>query len=130
MIYSEQLESTKQHYPFSKWRSLFFPDPEDDGSEGQEQYTEENCNAAKIIFDNLINGLITIGENSSENEKVALFKTAVESLNDLNDKVDDLIETGEREDLCDLIDQITIAAGLNPADYADGDGIADEWRNW
>lgn len=130
MTYSEQLENTKQHYPFSNWRSLFFPDPEDDGSEGQVQYTEENCDAAKNIFDKLIQSLITIGEHAPENEKVALFKTAVESLNDLEERVEGLIETGEREDLCDLIDQVTIAAGLNPEDYADGGGIADEWRNW
>jgi hypothetical protein len=130
MTYSEQLESTKEYYPFSKWKALFFPDPEDEGSEGQEQYTEENCDAAKMIFDNLIQGLITIGEHAPENEKVALFKIAVESLNDLEEKVEGLIETGEREDLCDLIDQVTIAAGLNPGDYADGEGIADEWRSW
>jgi hypothetical protein len=41
-----------------------------------------------------------------------------------------LIETGEREDLCELIDQITIAAGMDPKNYGDGEGIADEWRNW
>jgi len=52
------------------------------------------------------------------------------SLNELDDKIDGLIETGEREDLCELIDQITIAAGLNPENYADGEGLADEWREW
>jgi len=41
-----------------------------------------------------------------------------------------IIETGEREDLCELIDKITIAAGLNPEDYAQGDGLADLWREW
>ncbi len=130
MSYSELLENTKQNYPFSRWRALYFPDPEDVESEGMEQYTEENCDAAKIIFDNLIHGLVNIGEHAAESEKVALFKTAVESLNELGEKVDDLIETGEREDLCDLIDKVTIAAGLNPEDYADGAGIADEWRDW
>ena len=130
MTYAEQLESTKQHYPFSKWRALFFPDPEDDESEGMEQYTQENCDVAAMIFDDLIHGLIIIGEHAPANEKEALFKVAVELLNDLADKVDALIETGEREDLCDLIDQITIAAGLRPEDYADGGGIADQWRSW
>lgn len=130
MTYEEKLESTKINYPFEKWRDFFFPDPEDEEDEGMEQYTQENCDAAKLIFDNLINGLKSIGEEQKEEDKVELFKIAVEDLNKLNEKVDDLIETGEREDLCELIDQITIAAGLNPSNYADGKGLADNWRDW
>jgi hypothetical protein len=130
MTYEENLENTKVEYPFERWRELFFPDPEDDEAEGMEQYTQENCDAAKLIFDSLIDGLKTLGEGAQEKDKVELFRTAVEDLNKLNEKVDDLIETGEREDLCELIDQITIASGLNPEDYADGNGIADNWRNW
>lgn len=48
----------------------------------------------------------------------------------MNDADDSLIETGEREDLCELIDQITIASGLNPQDYVKGKRIADVWREW
>lgn len=130
MTYYEKLESTKTYYPFVKWREMSFPDPEDE-DEGLDQYTEENSNAAKDIFDNLIDDLQKLGENASEPNKVALFKTAVLNLNNLNQEVDScLIETGEREQLCELIDQITIAAELNPKDYADGQGIADEWRDW
>ena len=110
--------------------NFFFPDPEDQEIEGMEQYTQENCDAAKSIFDNLISGLKSIGENAPEKEKIKLFQTTVLSLNELDDRIDGLIETGEREDLCELIDQITIAAGLNPENYADGEGLADEWREW
>ena len=122
MDYEEQLEATKKYYPFSNWRESY--------NEGLEQYTEENCNKTRSIFDSLIAGLIEIGQNANEGDKVQLFKTAVLSLNNLNDQVEGLIETGEREDLCELIDQITIAAGMNPENYADGEGIADEWRDW
>jgi hypothetical protein len=130
MLYKENLESTKEYYPFDRWRALFFPDPEDAESEGMQQYTQENCDSVRLIFDNLIDGLIAIGESAASEEKIALFKTAVEALNMINEDVEDLIETGEREDLCELIDQITVAAKLNPADYGDGEGLADEWRNW
>ena len=109
-------------YPFTKWRESY--------NSGLEQYTEENCNKVKSIFDNLIEGLIIIGESAFKEEKVNLFKTAILSLNKLNDKIEGLIETGEREELCELIDQITRASGLNPKDFADGEGIADEWRDW
>jgi len=122
MTYTEQLEATKQGYPFANWRENY--------DSGLEQYTAENCDKAQEVFDTLITKLIALGPDANEQEKVALFKTAVLSLNALNEEIDDLIETGEREDLCELLDQITIAAGMNPADFAEGEGIADEWREW
>ncbi|WP_298509830.1 hypothetical protein [uncultured Kordia sp.] len=121
--FSEKLNQTKKGYPFKAWREAFF-------EYEMEQYSEENCNAAKAIFDNLIAKLITLGEHGNEKDKIALFEKAVNSLNTLDNSVEGLIETGEREDLCELIDQITIASGLNPEDYADGEGIADLWREW
>ncbi|MDX6181870.1 hypothetical protein SGQ44_04980 [Flavobacterium sp. Fl-77] len=48
----------------------------------------------------------------------------------MNEKDEGIIETGEREDLCELIDQITLASGLKPKDYAKGEGIADSLREW
>ncbi|HSC38172.1 MAG TPA: hypothetical protein VLD19_09885 [Chitinophagaceae bacterium] len=130
MTYQEKLTATKTAYPFARWRELFFPDPEDDDSEGMEQYTQENCDKAQAIFDTLIAKLIAAGPDADKKEKEGFFKDAILALNALNEEIDDLIETGEREDLCELIDQVTIAAGLNPADYGDGEGIADEWREW
>ena len=122
MSYATRLDAIKQHYPFAKWQS--------NNDTGMEQYTEENCNKAKTIFDNLIDSLANLGEDATAESKVALFKTAVSSLNDLNNEVEDLIETGEREDLCELIDEITIAAELDPGNYGDGEGLASEWREW
>lgn len=131
MTYSEKLEETKKYYPFEKWRQNFFPDPDDDEDTGMIQYTQKNCDAAKNIFEKLITNLNIIGESSAENAKLKFFKSSITSLNKLNEKGDgDLIETGEREDLCELIDKITLAAGLNPKNYADGEGIADLWRDW
>jgi hypothetical protein len=121
LTYSEKLIKTKELYPFAKWRESFF-------EYEMEQYTEENCNEAKSIFDNLISKLITLGENGNRTDKEKCFEIAVKSLNKLNEKDEALIETGEREDLCELIDQITVASGLNPKDY--GEGIADLWREW
>ncbi|KAA2239540.1 hypothetical protein F0L74_25405 [Chitinophaga agrisoli] len=122
MTYKEQLDATKQYYPFDKWRDGY--------DNGLEQYTAENCNKTKAVFDTLIEKLGALGADAKESDKVELFRTAVLSLNALNDEIGGLIETGEREDLCALIDQITIAAGMNPKDYAGGEGIADEWREW
>ena len=129
MTYSEQLNATKSTYPFAKWRS-YFPGPHNN-FEGMEDYTPENCDKAEQILDTLIGQLIALGEHAPKTEKEKQFEQAVFALNSLNDATDGgLIETGEREDLCELLDTITVAAGLHPGDYADGEGIADEWREW
>ena len=60
-----------------------------------------------------------------------LFEVAIIALNNLNEGAGNcLIETGEREDLCELIDKICGVGGLNSKDYADGNGISDLWRDW
>ncbi len=120
--YQSKLIATKQFYPFKNWRENY--------DEGLTQYTEENCNRTKKIFDDLIDSLIHIGEDANENEKIKQFKTAILNTNKMNDEIDDLIETGEREDLCELTDKITIACGLDPKKFGDGEGLASEWREW
>ena len=123
MTYSEKLESTKINYPFDEWYEAY--------NSGLDQYTDENCDRAKIILDNLIEKLISLEETASEEEKIGLFEEAVELLNVLNDENGgSLIETNESKHLCELFDQIAIAAGLNPGKYGEGKGIASEWREW
>jgi hypothetical protein len=94
------------------------------------QYTQENCNKAEAVFGNHIDQLKTIGQNASDQSKFGILKTAVLLRNNPNNQIEWFIETGERKDLCDLIDQITIAAGPDPKNYADGEGVLDEWRDW
>lgn len=118
MSYAQKLELAKKYYPFEKWLTY-----------DMDMYTEESCGKAQKILDNLLSGLLTLGEAASETEKIRLFEICVNALNDLNDE-DGMIETGEREDLCELIDTIGTEAGIDPDKYGDGDGIASEWRDW
>ena len=98
---------------------------------GLEEYTPENCQEIAKIFDDLIVDLINKGENASESEKVESFRVAIEATNEFNNKLDgSFIETGEREALWELTNIITVAAGLNPANYGSGEGLVSEWRNW
>lgn len=120
--YQNKLFAAKQFYPFKNWRENY--------DEGLTQYTEENCNKTQKVFDDLINSLVNIGENANENDKVKLFKKAILTTNELNEEIEGLIETGEREDLCELTDKIAIACGLDPLKYGDGEGLASEWREW
>ncbi len=118
-----KLEACKVQYPFANWRRK-------NTEYGMSQYTQENCESIELIFDELIADLKTLAADATAEDKVLLFKYAVMNTNTLNYRIDDLIETGEREDLCELFDHITIAAGLEPEEFADGEGIADEWREW
>ncbi|MFT3934120.1 MAG: hypothetical protein QM726_10930 [Chitinophagaceae bacterium] len=120
--YQSKLIAAKQFYPFESWRESY--------KNGMTQYTEANCNKTKKIFDDLISSLITIGKNASESEKIEQFKIAILKTNKLSEEIDDLIETGEREDLCELTNKITIACGLDPHKYGEGEGLATEWREW
>ena len=121
--YSDKLVATKQYYPFDEWRHNF--------KLGLEQYTEQNCLQAKFIMDRLIYALIVLGEDAWEIVKVAQFKEAVLSLNELNDHTDGaFIETGEREQLFVLFEKIASAAGIESQRYGGGEGIASEWRDW
>lgn len=119
--YEKRLLATKTHYPFDEWQKGL--------AHGLTQYTAANCRAAAATFDRLIDDLIRLGEAASEQEKLEAFRKCVESLNELNDSLG-LIETGEREQLCELCDIIAAAAGLDPKKYADGEGPASLWRDW
>jgi hypothetical protein len=105
--YRKRLNATKQFYSFGGW--------------GKRYYVEK-------IFDDLITSLIEIGENASEEQKKELFKIAIMKTNKLNDEVEGLIETDEREYLSELTNKISLASGLDPNKY--GEGLASEWREW
>lgn len=117
--YASKLEAAKAAYPFQQW-----------ADSGLEQYTDQACAAFAGVFDCLISDLIARGHDAAEAAKLEAFQRAVLALNTLNEADESLIETGEREDLCDLVNLIASATGLNPADYGDGEGPASEWRAW
>lgn len=117
--YSDRLNATKAGYPFRRWQES-----------GLEQYTAEACSAFAGVFDQLIAELLQVGPEAAEPVMLAAFEKTVIALNTLNESDESLIETGEREDLCELVNTITVAAGLDPSKYGDGEGPASEWRDW
>ena len=123
LVNVSKLEKCKSEYPFARWRLNAI-------EHAMEQYSQENCEAIEMIFDELVADLKLLPDDATAEDKVLLFKYAVLATNTMNTRLDDLIETGEREDLCELMDQISIAAGLEPEELADGEGIASEWREW
>jgi hypothetical protein len=97
-------------------------------SEGLKQYTKKNCQNAQSILVHLITELEK-APNATNEEKESLIKNCVLQLNAFNNALKGcFIETGERDELCDLFDNIADAVGLNIQDYEDG--IASAWRDW
>ncbi|HEY4195382.1 MAG TPA: hypothetical protein VGM63_07595, partial [Mucilaginibacter sp.] len=96
--------------------------------DGLGQYSKKNCQKAEAIILNMIKNL----EQTSSNDltiKEELIKDGVLELNKFNDSLGgSFIETGEREELCDLFDDIADAIGLDVHNYPDG--IASKWREW
>jgi hypothetical protein len=41
-----------------------------------------------------------------------------------------MIETGEREELCELFNLMAVDCGIDPGKYGGGEGLASEWRDW
>lgn len=64
------------------------------------------------------------------------IKSLVLDLNKINDDFDgSVIETGEREEICDFIDDVIVAHGIDIDAYAEyldcgRYELADEWRDW
>ena len=96
--------------------------------DGLEQYSKENCKQAEAIILDLTKELRGL-KPGNVLVKEELIKHCVLKLNKFNDSLDGcFIETGEREELSDLFDNIADAIGLNVQDYPDG--IASKWRDW
>ncbi len=64
---------------------------------------------------------------NSKAEGMALVKQTVLALNDLNESLEhELIETDQREDICEIIILASHLKGINDRD----DDITEDWRDW
>lgn len=115
-----ELQSILKFSPIKNWIEKY--------EDGLEQYTPENCKKGEEIISNLVQKLEQ-NNNLNNNDKVDLIKSSVLEFNRLNDSLDGcFIETGEREELCEVFDNIADSVGINIQKYEDG--IASEWRDW
>ena len=87
-------------------------------------YTEQDVDICMNILYEYLDGIAT---SKTKEDGMTFVKHAVLQLNELNGKCEDeLIETDQREDICEII---TIAGNL--LGYNDrGDDITQEWREW
>ena len=78
----------------------------------------------------MIADLKVLPNEATVNDKVYLFKYSVLANNTMDARINDLIETGQLEDLCELMDQISITIRLKPEEFDNGEGIVSELREW
>src|SRR5215813_14086744 len=90
-------------------------DPEFDAG-----YTQKHVDRLSEIIDDFLASLEKTPENAGQNEYIMdAVKKTILNLNELNEECDgNLIGTGQREDLCKLID------------LASSHDITYEWREW
>ncbi len=100
------------------------PDFDEDFDAGYTQADIDRC--AKIV-DELLASLEGVPETKRNEAILKAVKAAVIKLNKLNDRCDGfLIETDQREQLCELIITAAQRAGLVSSVY----DITEQWREW
>jgi len=114
----KKLEATKQR--------LITDMTEYMGEEEDCGYTESDIQKCDKILQEFLSDLQQLGPSAGEQQILDCVKRAVLVLNKLNDDVGGgLIETDQREDLCEYILFAAKQSGLQ----AEGD-VTEEWREW
>jgi hypothetical protein len=97
-------------------------DPEFDAG-----YTQEHIDRSNEILDAFVSKLEQVSDSNRNTEIMEAVKTAVLELNALNEECDgSMIETDQREQLCEIIISAAKEAGLVTSEY----DITEEWREW
>jgi hypothetical protein len=90
-------------------------------------YTQEHINHCSNIIDTLLTSLTKAPKENKNEFILKTVKIAVLDLNQLNEQCNGtMIETYEREQLCELI----ITAASNAGLVTDRDDITEGWRRW
>ncbi len=124
----EELEEFKKKKDENILRSMIdymTPDEEDVEDEYEVGYTQKDINKCGEILDSFIDDLI----KSKQNEKLIMksVKEVILKLNKLNEKCEyELIETDQREYICEFIENASIIAGLPKSE----NDITEKWREW
>jgi hypothetical protein len=95
-------------------------------ADGDDSYTKADIKKCDKILQQFMTRLGNLRASATEAEILDCVKQAVLDLNALNSSVDGcLIETDQREDLCEYILFAAKQSGLKK----DGD-VTEEWREW
>ena len=91
---------------------------------GDTNYSEKEVNTCMQILSDYLQAMEA---STSKEEGMKAVEKAVLALNDLNEASDyELIETGQREDIAEII----ILAGSFKGYNSEDDDITEDWRDW
>lgn len=98
----------------------------EEGEDDFDDYSEEDVEKCASILERYLYSVLAPSMHGKIEEILAAVKAAVLELNNLNEQCEhSLIETDQREDICELIIQAASLAGLE----GDSD-VTEEWRDW
>jgi len=90
-------------------------------------YTRQDIDRCDAILMTYLASVFEPGVHADTKELMAAVEAAVLAINELNDDCDQsLVDTEQRDGLCDLICSAASQAGL----AATGFDITEEWREW
>ena len=93
-------------------------------ADGDVGYTKRDVEVCIQILDDFTDSISICGDRNAAMESV---KATVLKLNDLNERAgEDLIETDQREDICEYIIKAGALLGFNTED----EDVTEEWREW
>jgi hypothetical protein len=102
-------------------------DEDDVDSSFEAGYSQEHIDRCNLILESFFGDLSQISGVDRNTEIMEAVKAAVEALNDLNDEAGySLIETDQRELLCEIIIAAARESGLQTETYDTTEG----WREW
>lgn len=92
--------------------------------EADSNYDESDIETCDEILDQFLSTLADVTDKSAA---LDLVKQTVFALNSLNEACNgDLIETDQRESICELINRAGAARGFN----SDDEDVTERWREW
>nr|WP_315495288.1 hypothetical protein [uncultured Rhodoferax sp.] len=98
----------------------------EEGDDDFDDYSKEDIERCASVLDRYLSSVLDPSMHGVGEGIMEAVKTAVLELNALNEQCGhSLIETDQREDICELIIKAASLAGLNG-----DDDLTEEWREW
>jgi hypothetical protein len=96
-------------------------------NEGDDSFTDERINSVENLIKDYLKTLVELTTKKKASNIYNSVKKVVSSLNKINSKNDYFIETMEREELCEFINNAVRKTGIQIDQEID---LTEEWREW